>query len=89
MTRAKFYAKHNKSVQEAMQSIMGLVSVMGDLRTCAERSAAKKDASGEMAETARQLDVCCACLVRLIAKIPVEILMSIYDYKTLTKQEAV
>jgi hypothetical protein len=78
MTRKQFFAKHTASMQVIMQGVFGVTSAMADMRTCAERAAAADPDDPDLADTARNLDTCCACLVRLVSKLPVEMLMTIY-----------
>lgn len=88
MTLDQFNQKHKAAMQKAMQAIFGLVATMADLRTCAEKAAAPHGGLGQMEETARKLDACCACLVRLVSKLPQEMITCIYDEPTLQEDAA-
>jgi hypothetical protein len=79
MTRHQFYAKHQASMRSIMDAISAATTAMADMRTCAERAAKAASSTPELVATARELDTCCACLVRLVSKLPVEIITSLYS----------
>jgi len=82
MTKTKFYVKHHASAQEIMRGTFSLTCALADLRASAERHATKTG-SEEMKALAAQLDNASAACVRLILRLPIEILMTIYNKENL------
>jgi hypothetical protein len=81
-----FYSKHAASAAEMMKAIFSATSILADLRTQAASIAARSGAE-EIKAVAQQLDCCCAAVVRLVSKLPVEILMTIYETPNPTQHQ--
>jgi hypothetical protein len=77
MTAARFLAKHHASARAITDGIFAVTSCLADLRAAAAKHVA---AGGDAGMTAleKQLDGCCAACVRLVARLPIEIISSIY-----------
>jgi hypothetical protein len=76
-TRKQFYDKHAASSRSLMDAVFAATSILADLRNQAETAA--KERLPEMAAVAQHLDRCCADVVGLVAHLPLEIMLTIYD----------
>ena len=85
MTAAQFHVKHHASARAITDGIFAVTSSLADLSAaCAKHVAA--GGGKEMAALEKQLDGCCAACVRLVARLPIEIISSIYTDSEIAKE---
>jgi hypothetical protein len=77
VTAAQFHIKHLASEQKIVDGVFSITSCLADLRAAAAKAVAAGGDAG-MVELEKQLDGCCAACVRLVARLPIEIISSIY-----------